>query len=44
MKIKPSLMEFKEMARHGNLIPVYQEYLADTETPVSAYLKLRNDS
>ena len=32
------------MARHGNLIPVYREYLADTETPVSAYLKLRNDS
>jgi anthranilate synthase component 1 len=44
LKIKPSLTEFKEMARHGNLIPVYREYLADTETPVSAYLKLRNDS
>ena len=44
MKIKPSLAEFKKMARQGNLIPVYQEYLADTETPVSAYLKLRDDS
>jgi anthranilate synthase component 1 len=44
LKIKPSLAEFKEMARQGNLIPVYQEFLADTETPVSAYLKLRNDS
>ena len=32
------------MAQHGNLIPVYQEFLADTETPVSAYLKLRDDS
>lgn len=32
------------MAQQGNLIPVYQEFLADTETPVSAYLKLRNDS
>ncbi|UCD82993.1 MAG: anthranilate synthase component I [Desulfobacterales bacterium] len=32
------------MARQGNLIPVYQEFLADTETPVSAYLKLRDDS
>ena len=32
------------MAQHGNLIPVYQEFLADTETPVSAYLKLRDNS
>ena len=30
MDIKPSLAEFKQMARQGNLIPVYQEYLADT--------------
>jgi anthranilate synthase component 1 len=30
------------MAREGNLIPIYQEFLADTETPVSAYLKLRD--
>ncbi len=44
MKIKPSLAEFKKMARQGNLIPVYREFLADTETPVSAYLKLRDDS
>ena len=32
------------MAQQGNLIPVYQEFLADTETPVSAYLKLRDGS
>lgn len=32
------------MARKGNLIPVYHEFLADTETPVSAYLKLKDDS
>jgi len=32
------------MARQGNLIPVYQEFLADTETPVSAYLKIRDKS
>ena len=44
MKIKPSLSEFKQMAQHGNLIPIYQEFLADTETPVSAYLKLRDGS
>jgi anthranilate synthase component I len=42
--IKPALSEFKEMSRRGNLIPVYREFLADTETPVSAYLKLREDS
>jgi len=32
------------MAQLGNLIPVYREFLADTETPVSAYLKLRDSS
>jgi anthranilate synthase component 1 len=32
------------MAKQGNLIPVYQELLADTETPVSAYLKIRDKS
>ena len=32
------------MAQTGNLVPVYQEFLADTETPVSTYLKLRDDS
>jgi hypothetical protein len=34
LKIKPSFSEFKQMAQQGNLIPVYQEFLADTETPV----------
>jgi anthranilate synthase component 1 len=33
-----------QMAQQGNLIPVYQEFLADTETPVSAYLKLSDGS
>ena len=32
------------MATQGNLIPVFQEFLADTETPVSAYLKIRDSS
>ena len=44
MKIKPTFSEFKQMAQMGNLIPVHQEFLADTETPVSAYLKLKDDS
>jgi len=30
------------MAARGNLIPVYGEFLADTETPVSAYLKIKD--
>jgi anthranilate synthase component 1 len=42
LKIKPSIQEFEKMAQLGNLIPVYREFLADTETPVSAYLKLRD--
>jgi anthranilate synthase component 1 len=44
LKIKPSFSEFEQMAHKGNLIPVYQEFLADIETPVSAYLKLKDDS
>ncbi|MDY6881757.1 MAG: anthranilate synthase component I [Desulfatiglans sp.] len=42
MEIKPTLSEFKQMAGLGNIIPVYKEYLADTETPVSAYLKIQD--
>jgi len=38
LKINSSFSEFAQMAQQGNLIPVYQEFLADTETPVSAYL------
>lgn len=37
---KPSLEEFKEKAKSGNLIPVYKEILADLDTPVSAYMKI----
>ncbi|MBM4135296.1 MAG: anthranilate synthase component I [Nitrospira sp.] len=36
----PDLETFKNLSEKGNLIPVYREILADTETPVSAYLKL----
>ncbi|MDA8100191.1 MAG: anthranilate synthase component I [Nitrospiraceae bacterium] len=38
--IRPSLEEFKEKAKQGNLIPVYREILADMETPVSAFRKI----
>ncbi len=38
---KPSLEEFKQKSRQGNLIPVYKEIIADLDTPVSAYMKIR---
>ena len=36
--------EFKELTAHGNVIPLFDEVLADIETPVSVYLKVRNES
>ncbi|MFH0844437.1 MAG: anthranilate synthase component I [Pseudomonadota bacterium] len=41
METKPSFSQFKLMAGRGNLIPVHQEIMADTETPVSAYLRIK---
>lgn len=37
----PDFAEFQKLAQRGNLIPVQCEVLADLETPVSAFLKLR---
>ncbi len=42
--IYPSQKDFINFTKKGNLIPVYQEILGDLETPVSAYLKLAQDS
>ncbi len=39
--ITPTFDLFSEKAKQGNLIPVYREILADTETPVSAFLKIK---
>ncbi len=36
----PDKKEFLELARKGNVIPVYREILADFETPLSAFLKI----
>ncbi len=36
----PDLESFIKLSTKGNLIPVFREILADTETPVSAALKL----
>jgi anthranilate synthase component 1 len=36
----PSRAIFSELARQGNLIPVFREIVADLDTPVSALLKI----
>jgi len=40
----PSLREAQQLARQGNLIPIYRELAADLETPVSVYMKLLANS
>src|SRR6186713_1291612 len=37
----PTLEEFEQLAAKGNLIPVTRRLLADFETPLSAYRKIR---
>jgi anthranilate synthase component I len=37
----PSLQEFQALATQGNLVPVTRRLLADIETPLSAYRKIR---
>ncbi len=39
----PSLETARGLRGQGHLLPIYREVLADTETPVSAYVKLRAD-
>ena len=39
-QIIPSIEEFCELARRGNVIPIFAEFIADNETPVSAFKKL----
>ena len=39
-QLTPSLDEFVELAKQGNVIPVFAEFIADGETPVSAFKKL----
>lgn len=41
MQVTPSRDAFLELSRHGNVIPVCADLLADLETPVSAFAKLR---
>src|SRR6476646_8256888 len=41
IEIRPSLDEARALAAEHSLVPLRHTYIADTETPVSAYLKLR---
>jgi anthranilate synthase component I len=38
--LTPTLGQFSQLAKHGNVIPVFTEFVADGETPVSAFKKL----
>ncbi|MBP0022022.1 MAG: anthranilate synthase component I [Cyanobacteria bacterium SBLK] len=38
--ICPDFSQFCELAKQGNFVPVYQEWVADLETPVSAWYKV----
>src|ERR1700753_2359113 len=38
----PTLAETRELAVQHNLIPLHQTFIDDTQTPVSAFLKLRD--
>jgi anthranilate synthase component 1 len=40
---QPTQAEFVELAKRGNLIPVTRKLLADFETPLSAYQKIRGE-
>ena len=41
--IFPDFDRFRQLAGQGNFIPVYQEWIADLETPVSAWYKICAD-
>lgn len=38
--ILPNFSKFSALAQQGNFVPVYQEWVADLETPVSAWYKV----
>src|SRR3954447_8167897 len=40
LTIVPSRERFGELAKEGNVVPVFVDFVADAETPASAYQKL----
>ena len=43
MQVAPTREEFLRLSQQGNVIPVRSDLLADLETPVTAYAKLRGN-
>jgi anthranilate synthase component I len=43
LTVDPDLERVRELARDHNVIPVASRFVEDTETPVSAFLKLRGE-
>ncbi len=43
LELTPTLEETRVLAREHTLVPLRHTFIADTETPVSAYLKLRGE-
>ncbi|HXX39379.1 MAG TPA: anthranilate synthase component I [bacterium] len=42
MVIEPGMAEFERRAREGSLVPLSCEVLADLDTPISAFMRLRH--
>src|ERR1700721_922660 len=42
VRVEPSLEQARMLAQGHNLIPLCHSFIADCETPVSAFLKLRS--
>lgn len=40
---KPTLEEFKNLAKSYNVVPIWTELMADTQTPVTAFIRLVGD-
>jgi anthranilate synthase component 1 len=40
MMIFPEFSQFSELAKSGNFVPVYQEWIADLDTPVSSWYRV----
>src|SRR5919205_4203915 len=43
LELTPGPDEVRELAREHTLVPLRHRFIADCETPVSAYLKLRGE-
>src|ERR687885_2956203 len=43
LDVGPSLHEVRALSREYTLVPLRHTFIADCETPVSAYLKLRGE-